>query len=66
LSSSKNISASQVSSLKFFITHLHKENRDLRAEKAKVEQSLANKEKQYRMLQEAYQRIRGELLSDRV
>ena len=36
LSSSKNISTNQVSSLKFFITHLHKENRNLRAEKARA------------------------------
>jgi hypothetical protein len=66
MNSIKALTSSQVSSLKFLITHLHKENRDIRIQKQKIENALTIKDKQYRMLQEAYQRTKTELIIDRI
>lgn len=52
MSSTKQINTgNQINSLKFAITHLNKENRDLQAEIKKVRHSLAVRDKQYRLLQ---------------
>lgn len=67
LSTSKNSSTPNlITNLKFMITQLNKRNRDLSAENAKISKCMKFKDKEYRILQEAYKKLSEQLLVNKI
>lgn len=67
LSTSKNLStANLTTNLKFMLTQINKRNRDLSAENAKIMKKMKIKDKEYRIIQEAYKKLSEQLTVNKI